>query len=128
MNSHSLHELAMPDHPTPDIDVIAPLAGSTNASAEYHREVANRERTAHGFPPHERIELAPDSEIDRLRELARHNVRVFPRVAAPIPSRMLPPKQGERLQEAVDGLVEEYGLGPVIRAVKLIAASNGIEV
>jgi hypothetical protein len=70
------------------------------------------------------VELAPDSEIERLRVMAKH---VFQRVRVPIAERCLSRAQTEDLQDRIDLLIEDFTLAAVDRAVRLAKAANGLE-
>lgn len=105
--------LAMSDDSQTLRDVMMPLNGSTDASARINLAIANAERRAIGLPPQERIQVGS-------------NVRQFPRVALPIPPRVLSRDQSEQLQDAIDMLIEQYSLEAVGRAVAVAKAANGI--
>lgn len=99
-------------------------------SPSYHFDQSNRERAAIGLPPQERIALAPDAEIERLRTTARQFRRlefVGPQLVdvSPIPGRLLSRKDTDACQDAVDFAVEKYGYAAVARALALIRAANG---
>lgn len=101
MLPNSLHPTTMSKPPQ---DLILPPAGSTQESADFHLEAANRERAAIGLPPQARLHLVSVS---------------------PIGPRLVSRKQTTELQDAIDTLVETYGLAAVKRAVQLVEAANG---
>lgn len=117
-----------------DYTPMSELSGPTEASIRASIEACAAERQAaveksNGalrINAEGHVELVPESEIEQFREMAK---RIFQRqqVREPIAARLLSREATEQLQDRIDMLIEDYGLAPVDRAVKLAKAANGIE-
>jgi hypothetical protein len=90
---------------------------STLASVAAARAYCASQRLAYGFNPDPD---APPIEVGPAAVLR------FELTAKPIPERTLPMERQLDLNDAVDGLVEEYGLQNMIRALRMVASVNGV--
>jgi hypothetical protein len=93
--------------PKPDLDRIAPPE-PTEESRQLNLDIANRERAAIGLPPQQRLWL--DRDIADLRILAQCSV---------IPPSTMEAELRAKLMDALDQLVEDFGLMPVCRSVQM---------
>lgn len=98
----------------PLIDRIAPWEGSTQESADYHKAKMLAERKASGLD--ENGEVIPMADRPRKATV----------LTMPIASRSIPWDSQLDCDEAIDLAVETYGLEAVVRALRLVAATNGV--
>jgi hypothetical protein len=102
----------MPDNRLP-VDLTAPLEGSTPFSAAYQLDKANQERALYcpRMPLQDRLEVIP-----RPRRVLTMPVQRSSSLDAAVDC-----------GEAIDLAVETFGLQAVIRSLRLVAATNGID-